>query len=289
VSIPQDKKWEELYRDSTFALYEEFSHQAKGKTDLIIWPESSTPVYLLRQMEYRKWILDLAEELDTDIFTGFPHYKYVGKSYPNEYKFYNSATLIDKNRKIYTPYYKNILVPFGERIPFLKYFPFFWNVHLGQSNWDYGEKLEYYFVNGYKFSPLICFEIAFPALTTEMAKSDIDFIVNITNDAWFHRSAGTYQHAVMTKFRAVETRKQIYRAANTGYSLVVSPTGEFLKQTKLFEKITFNNSLYIYENNSYFTKYFFWFPFVFVIGAGIILFYSVIYCLINRKRKLQKK
>ena len=157
---------------------------------------------------------------------------------------------------------------------------------MGQANWEYGEKLGYYSVNGYKFSPLICFEIAFPQLTTEMAKNDVDFIVNITNDAWFHRSAGTYQHVAMTKFRAVETRKQIYRAANTGYSVIVSPTGEFLKQTKLFEKITINNTLYIYENNSYFTKYFFWFPFVFVVGAGILLVNSVIYNLINRRRKL---
>ena len=285
VSIPQDKKWEELYKDSTFTLYEKFSNDAAEiETDLIIWPESATPVYLLRQMEYRKWILDLSEELKTNIFTGFPHYKYVGENHPNKFKFYNSATLIGKNRKAHVPYYKNILVPFGERIPFLKYFPFLWNVHLGQANWEYGEKLEYYSVNGYKFSPLICFEIAFPQLTTEMAKNDVDFIVNITNDAWFHRSAGTYQHAAMTKFRAIETRKQIYRAANTGYSLVVSPTGEFLKQTKLFEKITIINPLYIYKNNSYFTKYLFWFPFVFVIGAGILFVYSVIYCLINRKR-----
>ncbi len=290
VSISQDKKWEELYRDSTLTLYETFSYKAaKENTDLIIWPESSTPVYLLRQPKYRKWILDLSGELETDIFTGFPHYKYMGEDYPNKFKFYNSATLFKKNRKVNTPYYKNILVPFGERIPFLKYFPFLWNIHLGQANWEYGEKLEYYTVNDYKFSPLICFEIAFPLLTTEMAKNDIDFIVNITNDAWFHRSAGTYQHASMTKFRAIETRKQIYRAANTGYSIIVSPTGEVLKQTKLFEKDTINNPLYIYENNSYFTKYFFWFPIVFVVCAGILFVYSIIKCLLNRKRKLQKE
>ncbi len=286
VSIPQEDKWEELYRDSTFILYEKFSHEAaKEETDLIIWPESSTPVYLLRQMEYRKWILDLSEDLNTDIFTGFPHYKYIGEDHPGRFKFYNSATLIGKNRKFHVPYYKNILVPFGERIPFLNVFPFLWNVHLGQANWEYGEKLEYYSVNDYKFSPLICFEIAFPQITTEMTKNDIDFIVNITNDAWFYRSAGTYQHVVMTKFRAVETRKQIYRAANTGYSVIVSPTGEFLKQTELFEKVTISYPLYIYENNSYFTKYFFWFPFVFVVGAGILLVYSVINCLLYRKRK----
>lgn len=285
VSISQEDKWEEIYRDSTLRLYEEYSHFAAQKNaDLIIWPESSTPVYLLRQMEYRKWILDLSEELETDIFTGFPHYQYVGKNYPNRYKFYNSATLIGKDRKVHKPYYKNILVPFGERIPFLKYFPFLWNIHLGQANWEYGEKLEYYSVQGYSFSPLICFEIAFPSLTTKMANNDVDFIVNITNDAWFHRSAGTYQHASMTKFRAIETRKQIYRAANTGYSVIVAPTGELLKRSDLFEKTTLSNQLYIYQNNSYFTKYFSWFPIVFVVGLGILMIYSVFRNFMIRKR-----
>ena len=290
VSIPQDKKWEKLYKDSTFTLYKNFSFKAAEETtDLIIWPESATPVYLLRNVKYRKWILDLAQDLETNIFTGFPHYIYAGEDYPNRFRFYNSATLIGKNREVYVPYYKNILVPFGERIPFLKYFPFLWNIHLGQANWEYGEKLEYYTINDYKFSPMICFEIAFPLLTTEMAKNDVDFIVNVTNDAWFHRSAGTYQHVSMTKFRAIETRTQIYRAANTGYSVIVSPTGEFLKTTELFEKDTINNSLYIYEYNSCFTKYFFWFPIVFVVGAGILLVYSIIKWLLSRKRKLQKE
>jgi len=278
VSISQDDKWEESLRDSTLKLYETFSRMAaKNNTDLIIWPESATPVYLLRQMEYRKWILDLAEDLNTDIFTGFPHYKYAGKNYPNRYKFYNSATLISKYRNLHVTYYKNILVPFGERIPFLKYFPFLWNIHLGQANWEYGEKLQYYKVKDHTFSPLICFEIAFPSLTNKMAQHGVDFIVNITNDAWFKRSAGTYQHVEMTRFRAIETRKQIYRAANTGYSVIVSPTGEFLKHSKLFEKTTLNNDLYIYENNSYFTKYFFWFPIVFVVGAGILLILSFLF------------
>jgi len=286
VSISQEDKWNEGFRDSTLDLYKEFSHKANREdTDLIICPESSTPVYLLRQIKYKKWILDLSEELKTDIFTGFPHYEFADKNYPNKYKFYNSATLIGENRKIYPSYYKNILVPFGERIPFLNIFPFLWGIHLGQANWEYGEKLEYYCVDGFNFSPLICFEIAFPILTTKMAKNDIDFIVNITNDAWFLRSAGTYQHASMIKFRAIETRKQIYRAANTGYSIIVSPTGELLQKTELFEKTTINSILYIYKNNSYFTKYFFWFPFVFVVGAGILLVCSLIIWTRDRKRK----
>ena len=277
VSIPQDLKWEKAYLDTTLQLYQKYTELAsENNSSLVIWPESATPFYLLRQPKYKDFVLNLARENNTDIFTGFPHYKFAGSNHPQRYKFYNAASLFDKNGKIHPPYYKNVLVPFGERIPLLYLFPFLWDIHLGQANWEYGEKLEYYDVDGYKYSPMICFEIAFEVLTTKMAKHNADFIVNITNDAWFKRSAGTYQHAVMLKFRAVETRKQIYRAANTGYSLVVSPTGEFLKKTKLFEKAVINEDLLIYKNNSFFTKYFSWFPIVFVIVALIIFVFFIL-------------
>ena len=272
VSIPQDLKWEKAFLDTTLQLYRDYTKLASGSnSSLIIWPESATPIYLLRQPKYKKFVPDLARENNTDIFTGFPHYEFAGSNHPRRYKFYNAATLFDKNGKIHPSYYKIVLVPFGERIPLLNLLPFLWEIHLGQANWEYGEELQFYDVDGYKYSPMICFEIAFEILTTKMAKNNADFIVNITNDAWFKRSAGTYQHAVMLKFRAVETRKQIYRAANTGYSLVVSPTGEFLQKTRLFERAVINEDLLIYKNNSFFTKYFSWFPIVFVMVAFIII------------------
>ncbi len=283
VSIPQEMKWEKNYLDTTFQLYREYSLKAvEEHPSLIIWPESATPLYLLRHSKYKGIVKELAKKNNVDIFTGFPHYRFAGDSHPNRYKFYNSATLFDRTGKIHKPYHKNILVPFGERMPFLKIFPFLWKVKFGQANWEYGEEQKYYDVDGYSFSPLICFEIVFEKLTTKMAQHNVDFIVNITNDAWFKKSAGTYQHAVMTKFRAIEIRRQIYRAANTGYSLVISPTGEYLQESKLFEKTTLNEELLIYPQKSFFTKYLFWFPLVFVIG-GVIILGKYLFSIKNKK------
>ncbi|MCD4796012.1 MAG: apolipoprotein N-acyltransferase [Candidatus Cloacimonetes bacterium] len=283
ISIPQKMKWKKNYLDITFQLYRKFSLKAMEEhPSLIIWPESATPLYLLKNSEYKEIVKELAKKNNVDIFTGFPHYQYAGESHPNRYKFYNAATLFDRSGKIHKPYHKNILVPFGERMPFLKIFPFLWKVQFGQANWEYGEDQEYYEVNGYSFSPLICFEIVFEKLTTKMAQHNVDFIVNITNDAWFKKSAGTYQHAVMTKFRAIETRRQIYRAANTGYSLVVSPTGEYLQESRLFEKTTLNEELLLYPKKSFFTKYLFWLPIVFVVG-GVIILGKFLFNLKNKK------
>ncbi|MBC8384350.1 MAG: apolipoprotein N-acyltransferase [Candidatus Cloacimonetes bacterium] len=272
VSVPQNKKWKSSYLDSTLILYDEYSKlAAQNNSSLIIWPESAIPAYVKRQTRFRNFVSKTARNVQTDIFMGFPHYEIADSTYRFRFKYYNTCTKIDKNGKFHPLYYKNILVPFGERIPFLKVIPILWKLDFGQANWEYGTKQEFYETDGFRYSPLICFEIAFPTLTLQMARQNTDFIVNLTNDAWFYRSAGTYQHAMMTRFRAVETRKQIYRAANTGYSLIVSPTGKFLQKTELFEKKVIHDRLFIYKGNSIFTKYLHFFPLVFVIGAGIMM------------------
>jgi len=272
VSISQELKWDESYLDSTVALYKNYTVKAaEDEPELIIWPESALPVYLLRNYYYREFVRDLARNLGVDIFTGFPHYELAEKDHPQKFKFYNSAAKFNKNGKVDVPYYKIYLVPVGERMPLLKIFPALWNIQLGQANFEYGKEIRFYDMSGYKYSPLICFEIAFADLTRRMALDEVDFIVNITNDAWFHRSAGTYQHAVMCRFRAVETRKQIFRAANTGYSLVVSPTGEIMVQSELFEKIILTENLLLHKDKTFFTNYFQLFPLVLIILSAVLI------------------
>ena len=276
VSIPQDKKWETSYLDSTLALYEIYTQKAaEGKPDMIIWPEAAMPGYVIRNNMFRNFVGGMAKEVQTEVFTGFPHYEVAPKDYPEKFKFFNSATKITKEGKFKPIYRKNILVPFGERIPFLNVFPVLWKLDFGQANWEYGTEQSIYKINEFSFSPLICFEIAFDSLGKKIADKNVDFIVNLTNDAWFHRSDGTYQHLMMTKFRAIETRTQIYRAANTGFSAIVSPKGEILKQTGLFKKEIISEQLYIYNGNSFFTKYMFWFPLVFVFGAVLMFVVSL--------------
>jgi len=281
ISVSQEQKWEESYLDSTIQMYERFTlTAAESEPDLIIWPESALPVYLLRNHQYRKFVRDLAVGLGVDIFTGFPHYEFGGPDHPQRYKFYNSASRFSKEGRVDIPYYKIYLVPVGERMPLLHIFPILWNVQLGQANFEYGTEMKYFDLDGFKYSSLICFEIVFADLTRKMAQADVDFIVNITNDAWFYRSAGTYQHGVMTKFRAIEIRKQIFRAANTGYTMIVSPTGEMLQSTELFEKTIMSGNILLQKDKTFFTKYFHLFPLVL-----ILVFVSMLVMYIFKVRK----
>ncbi len=273
-SIKQDLKWEKNFEDSIFSRLQTLSKKAmRTNPSMLIWPESALPGYLRRDRKLKNFTTNIAKKNSVQIFTGFPDYKIAQPPFPNRYKFYNAATKIDQKGNFSKIYHKNILVPFGERTPFLKTFPVLWKVQFGQANFEYGDNIEFYELEKYKFAPLICFEIAMPSLTNKIAQSNADFIVNLTNDAWFKKSVGTFQHAMMTKIRAVETRTQIYRAANTGFSLVISPKGEILQKSKLYDITTLSKNLFIHDGKTFFTKFPLLFPFLcLIIGFYLVIF-----------------
>jgi len=258
-SIPQVEKWETEHFDELYQRYQGLTRQAaRDSAQLLIWPEAAMPAYILRDPGYLPLVQNLCDDNKMDIFTGFPDVLPAPADYPGGAYYFNAATLFKPFRRYDDPYYKMILVPVGERMPLLNYLPFMWKLQFGQANWEYGTKCKYFTSGKVTFSPQICFEIAFSELNRKMAfrnlgegrlsaksKPDkIDFLVNITNDAWFGKSSGPWIHGMMTKFRAVENRIQIYRSANTGISMVVDPLGRVISKTGLFEITLLKSPLY---------------------------------------------
>jgi apolipoprotein N-acyltransferase len=264
-SIPQTEKWEAEQLVRIIKQYETMTENAaKNGTKLVIWPEAAIPDYFLLSPDLQYIVKELTRRLNIDIFTGFPDALAPPPDYPSNYLYYNSASLIHPDGRIDEPYRKNILVPVGERMPFLKIFPILWKVQFGQANWEYGKAYAYFTSQGHTFSPLICFEIAFPEFMAKMTYHSVDYLVNITNDAWFYHSRGTYQHASMAKIRAVETRKQIYRCANTGISEAIDPLGRTLAQTKLFEITNLEAPLYTTNCKSSYVKWGLKTPYIYI-------------------------
>ncbi|HNX01022.1 MAG TPA: apolipoprotein N-acyltransferase [Candidatus Cloacimonadota bacterium] len=276
-SIPQTEKWEPGQLVKILTSYERLTKEAGAKgTKLLIWPEASIPDYFLQSPELQYIVGNLSQTLDMDIFAGFPDALSAPENYPSQYLYYNSASLIHPDGKIDEPYRKNILVPVGERMPFMKVFPILWKVQFGQANWEYGKSYSYFQSQGHTFSPLICFEIAFPEFIAHMASHQVDYLVNITNDAWFYHSRGTYQHETMAKVRAVEIRKEIYRCANTGISTVIDPLGRTMVKSKLYVVEDLYAPLYTTTITSPYVKWGVKTPYFYLIIA-IILFLLAIF------------
>ncbi|MCB5278197.1 MAG: apolipoprotein N-acyltransferase [Candidatus Cloacimonetes bacterium] len=251
-SIVQDDKWDVQKYQEIMRVYDDLCTKASlSGFHLLIFPEAAIPDYLLLEQSIRQDFQDLLEKHQLAIFTGFPHIEEAPKGYPGIYYYYNAAALFKPNMPSTTNYYKNILVPVGERMLFLDQFPFLWNLQFGQANWEFGTKIPRYQCAGKEFSPSICYELAFPHFmqranyNTDLGTlRKADFHVNITNDAWFGTSYGPWLHATMTKFRAIESRIQIYRSANTGISMIVNPKGEIIRDAGLFERVNITAPLY---------------------------------------------
>ncbi|MBU1871400.1 MAG: apolipoprotein N-acyltransferase [Candidatus Omnitrophica bacterium] len=227
-NIPQVIKWQEYAKEQILGQYLFFSQRALlDNPDLVIWPEAALPGIPY----YDPDIIGKAEGFFGD--SGVPLLTGVVNQDNNIY--YNSAVLISGAKSPMQRYDKLHLVPFGEYIPFREVLTFLETVvPIG----DFQAGKEYTIFSCpisegvMRFSVLICFEDIFPQISRQFVKRGADFLVNITNDAWFGDTSSPYQHSAASVFRAVENGVYLVRSANTGVSGFISPSGELYPLAK---------------------------------------------------------
>lgn len=196
--------------------------------DLIIWPETATPVFLRSPGKYQDLVRQLADRLGVPIFTGTAIYE------PSQDEIYNGAVLIEPGRGITQEYRKMQLVPFSERMPFNRHIPLLRKVDVGGGDYAPGTEHVVLRVPRFTFACLICFESIFPGLSRTSVNLGAEVLVNITNDGWFGKVSGAQQHNNMAILRSVENGVALLRSANTGISMVVDQHGRVIAETELF-------------------------------------------------------
>ena len=231
-NIEQHLKWDHAAREAIFSTYRTLTLEAAADSeiDLIVWPEAATPFFFANDRTFRARQLHLAEEAARPLLFGSPTYTRDG----DQDVMYNSAFLVGPDATVQGRYDKIHLVPFGEYIPLRRLLFFLDKVVEGIGDFRSGEAYTVMAIPQGRFAVLICFEVIFPDLVRHFVRHGGQFLVNITNDAWFGYSAASHQHLSMVVFRAVENRLPIVRAANTGISAVIDATGRLSQQTDLF-------------------------------------------------------
>jgi len=231
--IAQDEKWASGQDDQILGRY--LSLSAKGMEDgkpspftHLIWPETAFPFLLAEKPNALATIGALMPD-GTTLITGAARAEAVVDE-EVEARVFNSLYVIDSDGSIRQTYDKVDLVPFGEYLPFgdfLRRFGLSQLIAL-PGGFDAGERRETLPVpDAPNFSPLICYEIVFPAGVVD-ASNRPGWIVNVTNDAWFGDTPGPWQHLHQAIIRAVEEGLPIARAANSGISTIIDPYGNLL-------------------------------------------------------------
>ena len=233
-NIEQKMKWDPQHFNHSVRTYEQLILPLLGNSELIILPESAIPA-LENQISPLLGSLDrLARQHGSEII--------IGTLYQNEQEeLFNSSVLLGEKEREYAlhgnhRYNKHHLVPFGEYVPFGSVLDWMREVFILPINLSQGSFVQPSFLaKNNRFNMAICYEIIFGDQLQQNQKSqNSDYLLTITNDAWFGSSIGPWQHFQMARMRALELGKPLLRAANTGITAIVDANGKVVEQLPQF-------------------------------------------------------
>jgi apolipoprotein N-acyltransferase len=235
--------------EEAWSTYSTLSTQDSAlRTDLLVWPETVLRVYLRQDDGYRERVIDLVRRLQQPLLVGSLDLPRAGSGE------LNSAYLVEPGPRYETDmqvYHKLELLPFGEYVPATNILPFLsrWQttgrfvageparpIALRGAHRRTHEPIEHDSrarLTTTSFAPSICFEAVRSGAFNQLVREGAEFLLNLTDDGWFGDSAGPYQHLNAATLRAVETRRWLVRASNSGVSAFVDPTGQIVASLPL--------------------------------------------------------
>ncbi|MGL5660426.1 MAG: apolipoprotein N-acyltransferase [Aeromonas sp.] len=238
-NIAQSLKWDPDVLAPTVRTYQDLSRENQD-ADIIVWPESAIPAIEKPMIPYLENLDKAMKVNNTGLLAGIIHYDRQQKRFYNtvlglgvqdsagkESYFYNHP-----NR--YTKYH---LLPIGEFVPFEVLLrpiaPFF---NLPMSSFSRGDEVQpNLLAKGLKFATAICYEIIFPEEVRRNVTADTDFLLTVSNDAWFGTSIGPWQHMEIARMRALELARPLLRDTNTGITIVTEIDGSIIGQIPQFK------------------------------------------------------
>ena len=242
-NIPQDLKWLTEYQGKTLSIYADLSRSEWGR-DLIVWPESSIPMFQTDIEPFLDAMQQQAKNSETAWVTGIPYWDLAESRRQEQPMFYNSIMASGADAE--GLYKKQRLVPFGEYIPLSGLLS--WVLPALQndpsmSGFSRGASDQVPLkIKQQNLGAAICYEVAYPNLTRRNA-SQSDFLVTVSNDAWFTGTAGPLQHLQMVQMRAKENGRWFVRATNTGITAIINHEGRIVKQAAMDQRTVLRGEL----------------------------------------------
>lgn len=279
-NIPEDLKMDaRVAADTSLKALTSLTLQVvRDSVDLVAWPEVAVPRLLdpPQQNALSRYLEALSRRVGAPIVTGAYGVEYRGD---NRQIYFNSAFLATADSVARPRYDKQYLVPFVERIPFVD--PDWFESVFGDLRWfgglGRGSSSPLMRIDHARFGVLICYESIFAQLSREYRNEGADFLVNMTNDAWYGReewyarTSALWQHPSHLVMRAIENRVGIARPANTGISMFVDPRGRPHEWTDLFEQTVRTDTVYTTDERTLYTRWGDWLATGFTLLAVLML------------------
>ena len=259
-SIDQYKKWDQEYVREIKESYAGLASMIpKASVNLVVWPETALPGWYPQDKKVAGWLEKVVRK------TRVHHL--AGAVTRGEEKALNSAFLLSPDGTVLARYDKMHLVPFGEFVPMQSILGRWIAVLNELGGFTGGEGHRPLGFNGTRLGVGICYESIFPEIPRAQVRNGADILVNLTNDGWYLDTAAPEQHFAMNVFRAVENRRFLVRAANTGISGILSPSGTIVDRTRLGERTVLTGTASPRGEKTLFTRFGDWFPLLCSVSA----------------------
>ncbi len=255
--IRQEEKWVPEYAESNLDGHLRLTADAARRgARLVVWPESAVPFLYDQDAGLAALLQDAVRAHGIHLFFGNDDLETPAAG---ERRIFVGAKLLSPEGRLTARYRKMHLVPFGEYVPLQTLFTlggrFAAKLVREVSDFSPGTEAVTGDVDGHRIGGYICYEAIFPGLVRRFPARGAELLVNVTNDAWYGTTSAPYQHLAMAAFRAVENRRYLVRAANTGITAVVDPWGRVLEPTRLFDRTVLVREVPFVAETSFYTRH----------------------------------
>lgn len=244
-NIAQSLRWDSQQLDNTLNTYRSLTEQNMKSSDIVIWSEAAITDFEVNQQAYLIALDRYASANNTAVAVGIIDLE---RQF-NDYQIYNALIVLGDNVPYQYPtrnrYLKHHLVPFGEYTPLESLLKPIANLlSVPMSSMTAGPTIQKPLeIKGFKFTTVICYEVILSNLVWQNFGTDTDFLLTVSNDAWFGDTIGPWQHLQMARARALEFGRTLLRSTNNGITVVINPQGTIIKQIPQFETMTLTTTV----------------------------------------------
>ncbi|MSP40113.1 MAG: apolipoprotein N-acyltransferase [Deltaproteobacteria bacterium] len=271
-----DMKWNPALAQKNLAQHRSLT-AGMDEVQLIIWPESAIEAMIPEQLQALplEFLPHFKSERSAFIFGAKSFRGHPGQA---DMKAFNTAFMTDVRGRILGRYHKQVLLAFGEYLPFAKILAWLPAMPLADGFSAGPGPVAFFFARGVRVAPLICYEDLMPQVARRfVSEARANLLVNLTNDAWYGNTIGPWQHLWLAQSRAIETRRSLLRVTNTGVTSLVNAKGEVVKTLPMFTAAVMQTEVDILNEETYYVRFGDWFAWGMTIAVGAL-------CLLQLKR-----
>ncbi len=272
-NVDIDMKWNPVLAQRNLDQHRRLTDELTA-VPLVIWPESAMEITVPEDLQVLPTELMPQFKAERASFI-FGAKSIRGKPGRSDIKAFNTAFFTDAKGRILARYHKQVLLAFGEYLPFQKILSLIPAMPFADGFTPGAGPVAFHLARGVRVAPLICYEDLMPELARRfVSETRANVLVNLTNDAWYGKSVGPWQHLHLAQSRAIETRRSLLRVTNTGVTSLVNAKGEVVKTLPMFTPATLQTEVDILNEETFYVRFGDWFAWgMTILTAAIGLFH----------------